>query len=151
MNPKPETHTMTGLYDADFHAWTQQQAELLRDGQLQALDLDHLAEEIESMGASERRELGSRLNVLLTHLLKYRFQPDQRSSGWVGTINEQRNQLERLLEQSPSLRRLLPEALTAEYRRARRDAARETGLARDSFPEACPFGLEQALDPDYWP
>lgn len=139
------------VYEADFHAWVQSQAALLRAGRLAELDLEHLAEELESMGASERRELGSRLKVLLQHLLKWRLQPGGRSSSWRGTIDEQRDQLERLLEQSPSLQRLLPDRLPLEYARARRAAMLETELPLEQFPSSCPYPLEQILDPDFWP
>lgn len=142
---------MSSTYDNDFYSWTQQQIDLLRSGRVAELDVEHLAEELESMGASERRELYSRINVLLMHLLKWWLQPEARSSGWIGTINEQRNELDYLLRQSPSLRRLLPDALADGYGRACRDAARETGLSRERFPAACPFTLEKVLDAEFWP
>src|SRR5487761_1403224 len=91
-------------YDRDFYAWTNEQARLLRTGELSAIDAANLAEEIESMGRSDRRELQSRLAVLIMHLLKWRFQPSARSAGWLGTIREQRLQIELILEDSPSLR-----------------------------------------------
>lgn len=148
---KTKVRTVSSVYETDFHEWTQQQGALLRAGRIAELDLENLAEEIESMGASDRRELFSRINVLLIHLLKWRYQPEERSSNWIGTINEQRNQLDLLLRQSPSLRRWLLEAIEDGYARARRDAARETGLPATTFPDACSFSSEQILDPDYWP
>ena len=138
-------------YETDFHAWTQVQAALLRAGRLAELDLKNLVEELESMGASERRELGSRLKVLLQHLLKWQFQPDSRSNSWRGTVDKQRDQLERLLEQSPSLQRLLPDLLPVEYARARRAAILETEQPLERFPSSCPYTLKQMLDPDFWP
>ena len=80
-------------YDEDFFAWTEEQARLLRAGELAEIDALNLAEEVESVGRSDRREIRSRLIVLLTHLLKWHFQPDARSSGWLGTIREQRDQI----------------------------------------------------------
>ena len=142
---------MSSAYNQDFHAWSQQQVTLLREGRLAEIDREHLIEEIESMGASERRELFNRTRVLLQHLLKWRYQPWARSSSWTGTIDEQRDQLDLLLKQSPSLGRLLPDAVTDAYPKACRRAAHETGLDQASFPHACPFSLEQILDPDYWP
>jgi hypothetical protein len=139
------------LYDRDFHAWTEQQARLLRSDQVRDADLVHIAEEIETLGASERRELESRLKVLLMHLLKWRHQPDARSSGWIGTIDEQRDQIDTLLRQSPSLRRLVTEYMGYAYPKARRSAAHETGLPQALFPEQCPFVEEQVLDPEFWP
>ena len=79
-------------YDDDFFAWTQEQARLLRDGELADIDVENLAEEIESMGRSVRRELRNRLALLIMHLLKWRFQPAFRSRSWSSTIIEQRNQ-----------------------------------------------------------
>jgi hypothetical protein len=139
------------LYERDFHAWTEEQARLLRAGQTAQADLAHIAEEIETLGASERRELESRLKVLLQHLLKWRYQPGARSSGWAGTIAEQRDQLDSLLRQSPSLRPLLPEYMGYAYPKARRAAALETGLAPETFPEVCPFTEAQALETDFLP
>jgi hypothetical protein len=139
------------LYEQDFHAWTEEQARLLRAGLTAEADLAHIAEEIETLGASERRELESRLKVLLQPLLKWRHQPEARSTGWAGTIAEQRDQLDTLLRQSPSLCRLVPEYIGYAYPKARRAAALETGLAREAFPLSCPFTAEQALDPDFLP
>lgn len=142
---------MNTPYERDFHAWLQDQAALLKAGRLAELDIENLTEEIESMGASERRELYSRMKVLLQHLLKFQFQPEGRSAGWLGTIDEQRDQLEILFKQSPSLRRLADEALDFTYPKARRAAAHETGLAIDLLPESCPYTTDEALDSDFWP
>jgi hypothetical protein len=139
------------LYEQDFCAWTEEQARLLRGGRLADIDAEHIAEEIETLGASERRELESRLKVLLLHLLKWRYQPDRRSSGWTGTIDEQRDQIETLLRQSPSMRRLVDEYVAYAYTKARRSALHETGLAADVFPVQCPFSESEILDPEFWP
>ena len=141
----------SNLYEQDFYAWTQEQSTLLKAGQLMELDFEHLAGEVESMGISERRELESRLKVLLQHLLKWRFQPEARSNSWMGSIDEQRYQLEVLLRQSPSLRRWLDETLAYAYPAARRSASRETGLPPPVFPERCPFTADQVLDNEFWP
>ena len=115
-------------YDADFYAWTVEQARLLRAGELSAIDAANIAEEIESMGRSDRRELESRLTVLLTHLLKWQMQPDQRSRSWSATMREQRRQIEKLLRESPSLRPFVANVLAQAYGDACEDAADETGL-----------------------
>ena len=94
----------SSLYKTDFYSWTQYQAQLIRSGNLEALDLDNLLEEIESMGRSERRQLSHRLDVLLMHLLKWLFQPDQRSNSWQGSIKEQRFRIYRLLKANPGLK-----------------------------------------------
>ena len=139
------------LYDTDFYAWSNAQAALLRSGRLAAADIEHIAEELESMGINQRNELKNRLRVLLQHLLKWQFQPQERSSSWVGTIVEQRDRVDLLLEDSPSLRRLLTEALAYSYPRARRAASRETELPLSTFPDACPYTLEQLLNDEFWP
>ena len=138
-------------YDEDFYAWTVEQARLLRAGEVSALDTENLAEEIESMGKSDRRELRSRLTVLVSHLLKWQFQPEQRSSSWSGTIREQRRQIELVLADSPSLRPAVAEALAQAYAEAREDAAEETGLGQGAFPAECPFTAEQVLAHGFLP
>jgi hypothetical protein len=139
-------------YDTDFHAWAFSNAELLRQGRLVDLDIEHIAEELESMGASERRELLSRLQVLLLHLLKHEFQPERRGKSWLLTINHQRTAIERLLEQSPSLGRILDEGTVENlYRKAVRDAIIETDLERHLFPADCPYAVAQILDEDWLP
>jgi len=138
-------------YDQDFYAWAIKNAELLRQGRLSEIDAEHVAEELESMGKSERRELISRLEVLLVHLLKWQFQPGLRGASWEITILKQRDSLADLLEESPSLRQGLSEHLVRAYGRARRYAAKETGLPLATFPDSCPFTGEQVLDPEFWP
>jgi hypothetical protein len=137
-------------YNTDFYLWTQQQADLLRQGALSALDVENLIEELDDMGASDRRSLGSFLELVIMHLLKWRYQPDKRSNSWRHSIRKGRNAIERAIEYSPSLKRQLPEMVVAEYRRAKREAADETGLPLDIFPEQCPFTIEQIIS-DWWP
>src|SRR5271170_1000786 len=110
-------------YDDDFFAWTQEQARLLRDGELADVDVENLAEEIGSMGKSDRREIRNRLIVLLTHLLKWQFQPSSRSTSWSGTIIEQRQQIGSVIADSPSLQQVVPEAFDIAYQSVRRRAA----------------------------
>ncbi len=139
------------LYETDYYAWTLRQAELLRGGNLAEADLQHLAEEIEDMGRNLKRELESRLKVLLAHLLKWQYQPGYRGNSWRYSIEEQRNELSDHLHDNPSLRAKLPEALARGYRNALTLAAREIGLTKDRFPPECPWTLEQVLDSDFWP
>ena len=89
-------------YDQDFYLWTQQQAALLRQGSLTTVDVENLAEEIESMGKNDKRSLGSFLENILMHLLKWQFQPERRCNSWIESIGNGRNETERLLEYSPS-------------------------------------------------
>lgn len=139
------------LYEQDFLEWTARNAELLRAGQFHEADIEHIAEEIEDMGLSQRHQLRSRLRVLLVHLLKWQFQPERLSSSWISTINTQRAEIEDLLEQAPSLRPALESALPKVYRRAAGLAAIETGLSPGAFPEACPFALDRLLDTAFFP
>ncbi len=139
------------LYERDFYAWTTEQAALLRAGKLDRLDIENIAEEIESMGRSEKRELVNRLAVLLTHLLKWRFQPGFRGNSWRLTIMTQRRALIRHLRDNPSLRSLIAEALRDAYGDARIEAERETGLDGGLFPVESPFTFEQAINEDFWP
>ena len=141
-------------YDTDFYQWTQAQAAALRAKQWPALDVDHLAEEIESLGASDRRAIRSYLRVLTQHLLKWAYQPQERAlqgAGWRGSIRHARQEIELILDDSPSLRRFLPEALLWSYRHGRVEAADETALPLAAFPETCPWSPEQLLDEDFWP
>jgi hypothetical protein len=139
------------IYDTDYALWCSEQGALLREGRLSDLDRENLAEEIESLGGSERDEIESRLDVLVMHLLKWRFQPEGRSSGWKGTIVEQRRRLERRLNRSPSLKFYPAEILTDVHESARLLAAGETGLPEDAFPETCPFTVEQILNTAFYP
>jgi hypothetical protein len=139
------------LYDQDFYAWANEQAGLLRDGRLTEADIEHIAEEIESLGKSEKRELVSRLRVLLLHLLKWRFQPSRRSASWEGSIVNTRDELEEHLRDNPSLKSQIADALEVAYRRAVVDAATETTLKKTSFPRACPWTYDELMDPDFWP
>jgi hypothetical protein len=141
----------TQLYDRDFYAWSRQQAELLRAGKLAEADIEHIAEEIDSMGRTEKRELVSRLSVLLLHLLKWRYQPDKRGPSWEASIRVQRNRLADHLDDNPSLKPLLPKALASAYRDASLEAVAETGLPSATFPETCPWTVEQVLDSGFWP
>jgi Domain of unknown function DUF29 len=140
----PQSQT-TELYDRDFCLWAETMAEALRSGNLAALDMANLAEEVESLGRRDRRELASRLVVLLHHLLKWQFQPDMRSGSWRGTLAEQRMRIRRLLQDSPSLRSVLDDSIGECYADAKVQASAETGLATDRFPVDCPYSIELIL------
>ncbi|ASC71755.1 hypothetical protein XM38_027090 [Halomicronema hongdechloris C2206] len=129
----------TTLYAQDFHAWTQHQAELLRSGRLRELDIENLIEEIESLGKQQRQELCNRLGVLLGHLLKWRYQPEARSKSWAATIREQRREIHEILEDNPSLKPYLAEAVIRGYRKGLDLVNRETPLDPDQLPQSCPF------------
>jgi hypothetical protein len=138
-------------YEDDLFAWTQEQAALLRAHAADAIDWENLAEEIESMGRRDRRELKSRLTVILLHLLKWQAQPDQRGMSWRKTLRTQRREIRDLLQQSPSLRREVPELIRDGYPDAVSDAIDETGMSAGAFPSTCPYGPEEVLDEDHLP
>ena len=139
------------LYDQDFYAWANEQAALLRSGRLSEADIEHVAEEIETMGKTEKRELVNRLKVLLIHLLKWQFQPGGRSTSWRLTVAEQRREVVEHLADNPSLKAKLPETMENAYGGAILAAARETNLDLDIFPPACPWSFEQVVDRNFWP
>jgi Domain of unknown function DUF29 len=141
----------SSLYDRDFYAWTHEQAGLLRAGKLSEADLEHIAEEIESMGKSEKRELVSRLTVLLLHLLKWQFQPVRRGASWRLSIANTRDALADHLADNPSLRSELEASIGTAYRRARRDATLETGFNEATFPAECPWSFDQMMTETFWP
>jgi Domain of unknown function DUF29 len=136
---------MTKLYERDFLAWTQDQADALRRRSVNELDWENLLEEVESMGRQQRSELRSHLVVLLAHLLKWRFQPQRRSRSWRFTILEQRLEAERVVAENPSLKPEAGDVLVQAYKAARLRAARETRLSAKTFPIDCPFTWESAM------
>jgi Domain of unknown function DUF29 len=138
-------------YDTDFYGWAAQQAAALRAKDWAALDLEHLAEEVEELRKTERRAVRSQLRLILSHLLKYAYQSARRTDSWRATIANGRVLVQETLEDLPTLARELPDLLTWAYPRACRDAARETGVPLTTFPEACPWPEAQVLDEDFWP
>lgn len=143
--------TAIRLYDTDFLAWTQQTAELIRAGKWDRVDWEAVVEEIESLGRSDKRELKSRLEVLLQHLLKWQYQPSLRSGSSQNTITEQRNRIEDLLQDSPSLNPYLEEILAECYRRGKKLASNETGISQNTFPADLPYTVTQILDMEFLP
>ncbi len=140
------------LYDVDFFDWTQRTAQLIREGRLHEIDAEHVAEEIEDMGKRDRREIRSRLTVLVMHLLRWQLQPERRqSSSWRATIVEQRMQLTLVLNDSPSLRSVARKERARLYAAAVRSAILETRMEPSSFPLSCPFTVEEILNPDFYP
>ena len=132
-------------YEQDAYAWALEQAGLLRAGKLDSLDLEHLAVEIESMGKSERRALISQLARLLMYLLKGDHQPERRSRSWQLTIQDAQSKVNRLLQDNPSLKALLPELMNEAYDDACRAAAIETDVEPQEFPENCLYSFEEAI------
>ncbi|OGO40214.1 MAG: hypothetical protein A2Z04_01840 [Chloroflexi bacterium RBG_16_57_9] len=139
------------LYEQDFYAWANRNAQLIRAGKLSEIDVENIAEELESMGRSEKRAFINRLAILLAHLLKWHFQPALRSISWQYTIRAQRDQLYDLLEDSPSLKYQVEEKLNKAYRKAVSMASHETGLEESAFPENCPYAFDQVMDNSFFP
>ncbi len=138
-------------YEQDFYGWLLHNVQLLRDGRLAEADIENIAEELESMGKRDKRELISRMAVLLAHLLKWQFQNDRRSKSWKKTIREQRIQIRLILQDSPSLKYQLEEKITESYRIAVKSASEETGLKKNIFPGTCSYNLQQILDENFYP
>ncbi len=143
--------TLASLHELDFYAWTQQQAQLIKSGAWVDVDFENMLLEIESMGASERRELINRLAILLAHLLKWRYQPSFRGRSWQLTIKEQRRQLQRHLKDNPSLHARLDEFVADAYIDSVLLAAKETGFDESAFPVQCPYTQSNLLNPEYYP
>lgn len=139
------------IYEYDFNRWLEITIQLLREEKFTTLDLDNLIEEIKAMGINQKRELKSRLRVLIMHLLKYKYQPEKKSRSWLSTIIEQRRQLEDLLEYNPSLKPYLLEILDRCYQDARKDGSKETGLPITKFSVENIFTVEEILNSDFFP
>ncbi|MEH2125379.1 DUF29 domain-containing protein [Nostoc sp.] len=141
------------LYEQDFYAWVEQTVELLRLQHWDTLDLEHLIEEVVDLGKSQQRALQSALRLVLSHLLKWKYQPERRSHSWQVTITRERLNIDELLQESPSLQRFLndTEWINTTYQRARREAIVETSLSEDNFAIVCPFSVDEILDLDFYP
>jgi len=146
---QPTVITNDNLYEQDFYLWIETISKQLKAGKFAEIDLANLIEEIESMGKSEKRELKSRLIVLLMHLLKWQYQSEKRNESWRSTITEQRICIELLLEDSPSLQPLFIEIFADCYEKARLKASEETGIKLNFFPKESPFTLAETLQ-DYF-
>ena len=139
------------LHSQDFYAWTRDQARLLRAGRFDSVDIVNLIEEVEEMGGNIKRQLESRLEVLLMRLLKWKYQPNLTGKSWSLTIAEQRRRITKLLRKNPSLKAELEEAFKDSCEDARHSAMLETGLNLETFPEQPPFNVAQTLDTDFLP
>jgi hypothetical protein len=146
----PETSTQT-IYNQDFYLWIETTAKLLREKKFDQLDCENLIEEIEGMGRSEKQAIRNNLIVVLMHLLKYKYQPQNRTNSWRYTIREHRRRLRDAFEDSPSLKPYFQEVFDRCYEDARKEASDETGLVIATFPPSSPFSYEETLNPDYLP
>jgi hypothetical protein len=151
LGEQPAEIDLTENYADDWIGWLQQQAARLRTRDFGRLDADNLAEEMESLSRSEQRALASHLRLLLLHLLKWRFQASNQSRSWAASIGNARDEIRDLAAESPSLMNRLSEVIESAYIRARREAILETGLPEATFPEACPYTIDQLLDDEFLP
>ncbi|MHC5933944.1 DUF29 domain-containing protein [Nostoc sp.] len=142
---------MQNFYEADFYTWTQEQANFLRHHQWNQLDLPNLIEEIESLGRKERQELRNRLSILIGDLLKWEYQPKQRSRSWLATIRVQRRETLKFLSENPSLKPYLEEALQESYENGRDLASGETNVSLSTFPKQCLYPFEEILSDRFYP
>ena len=142
---------MSKLYSTDFSTWISQTAQLLRERRWHDIDVANLIDEVEDLGKSERRAIGSQLTRLLLHLLKWQYQPQRRSDSWLDSITDARTQIDLAIQDSPSLKGYPAEQLEESYRRARRQAAIQTKLEIAAFPETCQYSLDLVLTEDWLP
>jgi hypothetical protein len=138
----PADEPVRAEYDRDFYSWSQEQARLVRAGRWDAVDHDNVAEEIESLGREQFNKLESALRVLMLHMLKWDHQPAARSRSWVLSIRAQRLEVEDVLSDNPGLKPRIAEAIARGYRKARIEAAKDTGLDEGAFPETCPYSFD---------
>jgi len=138
-------------YEEDFALWAAEQGALLRAGKLDRVDIENVAEEIESLGRNDQHQIVSRLTIILIHLLKWQHQPRETSNSWASSIVTGRDEIAGLIERSPSLAAYPASVLERAYRRAPRVASLETGLPLSAFPKTCPYTAEQVLDENFWP
>jgi hypothetical protein len=151
--------SLAAEYERDFNAWIQQHITLLKQGRVNDIDVEHLILELEDMGKSNLRELESRFIILITHLFKWQFQLKQltdrwqefEGKSWKQTIIEQRLQIRKQLKNTPSLKSHLQNIVIEAYPYSVELATDETGLPESTFPNECPYGLEQLLDKTFYP
>ncbi len=134
------------LYDTDFCLWIDHNVSLLRQGNLQDIDIENIAEELESIGKNNKRELLSRLIVLIMHLLKCKYQKNRKSKSWLKTIDTQRFKIRLVLEDSPSLKHNIDLVIEKAYKEAKHSFEKETGLSKDTLPIACPYTFDELMN-----
>jgi len=139
------------LYETDFNLWLKETVNLLRKGEVEKLDLENLAEEIEDMGNSRKDALESNLIRVLQHLLKWKYQPQKRTNSWKASITEHSLRLNKAFKKSPSLKPYFESVFADCYQDARLITSQETGLDIAIFPDLCPFSQADVLNPQYLP
>ena len=145
------SRAMKTLYESDSYEWALQNATLVRQGRVGEADLDHIAEELEALGISQRHALATRIKVLLMHLLKWSLRPELDNKSWRATISVQRRDIARMLRKAPSLAPCVAEEVRDVYPDAAADATDEMLVDASPFPAECPFTVEQILDLNFFP
>ena len=148
-NLAPGDEPVRAEYERDFYSWSLEQARLIREGRIEALDRDNLAEEIESLGREQFNKLVSALRVAMLHMLKWDHQPGRRSRSWMLSIKQARFDITDVLDDNPGLKPRVAEAIGRAYRGARIDAAKETGLDEADFPDVCPYSFGDITSRDF--
>ena len=138
-------------HEKDVYGWAVHTAQLLREKKMNEVDFDGIIEELEEMGISNKHALTSRLALVITHLLKWQYQPNKRGHSWKYTIEEQRDEARNYLEENPSLKSKLADIMIKSYRSAMIKAAKETSLDKKTFPAECPYTFEQIMNDEFYP
>jgi hypothetical protein len=133
------------MYDKDFYRWALLQTEHIKNREFDKVDFENVAEEIESLGRSDKRSLKSHLEKLLMHMLKIAFQPDKHTKSWDKTFFNSRKKIGVIIDESPSLKREVPNMIDKCFEQAKKDTAFETGLPAKTFPKECPLTLKEVL------
>lgn len=157
-DPRVPSRRNSPGYDEDFAAWAETQAALLREGRFEELDIEHLADEVESVGKSEFRALKSAIALIVLHMMKWDYQPEKRSRSWRVTIHGQRRAVTELLKENPSFKARLDEAIEGAWIGVPGEIERETTIPVERLPETCPYDWDAIMtrlhefDPDRpWP
>jgi hypothetical protein len=148
---KEDVRNEAGLYERDYYVWVEEQVRLLCERRFDELDVDTLNDEFGDLGRNQKRSIRNNLVVVLLHLIKHRYQPRRRSRSWLASIEEHRRHLRKHFQDSPSLRGYARDEFIECYQDARQQAAIETGLPVERFPDQPPWTPEQTLDPDFLP
>jgi hypothetical protein len=130
-------------YSEDYAGWVEDTARAIEDGRFHQIDRAALADEVRDLGKSERARIESALRILLLHLLKVKYQPEKHTRSWDASIRVRRKHITEFLSESPSLRLALPKLLASAYDDARIDAANQTGIDIDTFPETCEWTVAE--------
>lgn len=151
LGAEPRTVDVSRSYEIDYANWIADQVEKIRTRRGGGIDWAHVAEELDSLGKSERRALRSHFENLILHLLKCEYQPERRGRSWEVSIRNARDEIYELLTEEPSLKPDLPRLIVTSFTKARRTAAVEMDMPESALPKECPYSKKQLVDPEFWP